>query len=98
MGRIVHTGDTHIGYLQYHLHSRREDFLYSFLQFVLFALGMGAVIISLTISMAVLRQGIIRLFRNIIPVIQPVCACLMFLAGLYIVFYWITVGEVIELP
>ena len=30
MGRIVHTGDTHIGYLQYHLHSRREDFLYAF--------------------------------------------------------------------
>ena len=30
MGRIVHTGDTHIGYLQYHLHSRREDFLEAF--------------------------------------------------------------------
>ena len=74
------------------------DFIYSFLQFVLFALGMGAVIISLTVSMAVLRQGIIRWYRNISPVIQPVCACLMFLAGLYIVFYWITVGEVIELP
>ena len=73
------------------------DFIYSFLQFVLFALGMGAVIISLTVSMAVLRQGIIRWYRNISPVIQPVCACLMFLAGLYIVFYWITVGEVIDL-
>ena len=30
MGRIVHTGDTHIGYLQYHLSSRREDFLEAF--------------------------------------------------------------------
>ncbi|MCH2508093.1 MAG: cytochrome c biogenesis protein CcdA [Dehalococcoidia bacterium] len=74
------------------------DFIYSFLQFVLFALGMGTVIISLTVSMAVLRQGIIRWYRNISPVIQPVCACLMFFAGLYIVFYWITGGEVIELP
>ena len=74
------------------------DFIYSFLQFVLFALGMGAVIISLTVSMAVLRQGIIRWYRNISPVIQPACACLMFLAGLYIVFYWITVGEVIKWP
>ena len=73
------------------------DFLYSFLQFVLFALGMGSVIISLTVSMAVLRQGIIRWYRNIIPVIQPVCACLMFLAGLYILFYWITIGGVIDL-
>ena len=73
------------------------DFVYSFLQFVLFALGMGSVIISLTVSMAVLRQGIIRWYRNIIPVIQPVCACLMFLAGLYILFYWITIGGVIDL-
>ncbi len=30
MGRIVHTGDTHIGYLQYGLSSRREDFLEAF--------------------------------------------------------------------
>ena len=73
------------------------DFIYSFLQFVLFAMGMGSVIISLTVSMAVLRQGIIRWYRHIIPVIQPVCACLMFLAGLYIVFYWITVGGIIDL-
>ena len=73
------------------------DFLYSFLQFVLFALGMGSVIISLTVSIAVLRQGIVRWYRNIIPVIQPVCACLMFLAGLYILFYWITVGGAIDL-
>lgn len=30
MVRILHTGDTHIGYLQYRLHSRREDFLEAF--------------------------------------------------------------------
>tara|TARA_A100001037_G_C15154185_1_gene642582 strand:- start:18520 stop:19725 length:1206 start_codon:yes stop_codon:yes gene_type:complete len=30
MGRIIHTGDTHIGYLQYHLPSRQSDFLNAF--------------------------------------------------------------------
>ena len=68
------------------------DFIYSVLQFVLFSLGIGLVIISLTISMAIFRHGIIRWCRNIIPVIQPICACSMVLAGVYIVFYWITVG------
>ena len=74
-----------------------EDFIYSVLQFVLFSLGMGLVIISLTVSMAIFRRGIIRWYRNIIPVIQPVGACLIFLAGVYIVFYWMTVGGLISL-
>lgn len=74
-----------------------EDFIYSVLQFVLFSLGMGFVVISLTVSMSIFRNGIIRWCRNIIPVIQPVCACLMVLAGLYIVFYWITVGGLFQL-
>ncbi len=32
MTRVIHTGDTHLGYQQYHLPRRREDFLDSFRQ------------------------------------------------------------------
>jgi DNA repair exonuclease SbcCD nuclease subunit len=30
MTRVIHTGDTHLGYQQYHRHERREDFLAAF--------------------------------------------------------------------
>ncbi len=32
MTRVLHTGDTHLGYRQYHLSARREDFLTAFQQ------------------------------------------------------------------
>ena len=32
MTRVLHTGDTHLGYQQYHLATRREDFLAAFEQ------------------------------------------------------------------
>ena len=34
MARVIHTGDTHLGYRQYHLPERREDFLDAFRQVV----------------------------------------------------------------
>jgi len=34
MTRVIHTGDTHIGYQQYHVPQRREDFLAAFEQVV----------------------------------------------------------------
>jgi len=34
MTRVLHTGDTHLGYQQYHLPARREDFLAAFRQVV----------------------------------------------------------------
>jgi DNA repair exonuclease SbcCD nuclease subunit len=34
MTRVIHTGDTHLGYQQYHLPQRREDFLQAFRQVV----------------------------------------------------------------
>ncbi|MFW6458352.1 MAG: DNA double-strand break repair protein Mre11 [Halodesulfurarchaeum sp.] len=34
MTRVVHTGDTHLGYRQYHLRERREDFIEAFRQVI----------------------------------------------------------------
>ncbi|ERG96745.1 DNA double-strand break repair protein Mre11 [Haloquadratum walsbyi] len=34
MTRVIHTGDTHIGYQQYHSQTRREDFLNAFRQVI----------------------------------------------------------------
>ena len=42
MTRVIHTGDTHIGYQQYHVPERRDDFLDAFRQVVDDAVGEDA--------------------------------------------------------
>ncbi len=62
-------------------------------QFLLFAVGMGLVIMLLTIGMALFKGTMIRWLRKAMPYVQPVGAWLMVLAGAYIVFYWLTLGD-----
>ena len=64
----------------------------SFGQFVLYALGMGAVIMALTIGMAFFKGVMVRTMRQALPYIQPIGSWLMVVAGAYIVFYWLTIG------
>ena len=64
----------------------------SFAQFVLYALGMGLVIIALTLSMALFRGAMVSTMRRAMPYVQPVGTWLMIVAGAYIVFYWLTLG------
>ena len=61
-------------------------------QFFLYALGMGFVIMILTLGMAIFQTGMARALRKVLPLIQPVSSALMVLAGAYIVFCWLTIG------
>lgn len=67
----------------------------AFYQFVLYALGMGVVIIILTLGMALFKGAMVGLMRRAMPYIQPVGTWLMLIAGTYIVFYWLTIGNVL---
>ena len=67
----------------------------AFAQFVLYALGMGAVIITLTVGMALFKGAMVGMMRKAMPYIQPVGTWLMLVAGTYIVFYWLTIGNVL---
>ena len=60
--------------------------------FLLFALGMGLVIIILTLGMAFFKTAMVGALRKALPYIAPVGSWLMVIAGTYIVFYWLTVG------
>ena len=60
-------------------------------QFFLFALGMGLVIMALTITMALFKGSMVGALRRTLPYIQPVSSVLMLVAGTYIVFYWLTI-------
>ena len=62
-------------------------------QFVLYALGMGLVIMLLTVSMALFKGALVGALRKAIPYIQPLSGALMILAGAYIVYYWLTIGR-----
>ena len=62
-------------------------------QFVLYALGMGLVIILMTVSMAIFKEVMVRFLRRTQPFVQPVSAVFMMVAGCYIVYYWMTLGR-----
>jgi cytochrome c biogenesis protein CcdA len=61
-------------------------------QFVLYALGMGLVIVLLTVALALFKGAMVGALRKAQPYIPAVSAGLMVLAGAYIVFYWLTIG------
>ena len=64
-------------------------------QFVLYAMGMGFVIMGLTIGMALFKGAMVGALRKALPYLQPVGTWMMILAGSYIVFYWLTIGELL---
>lgn len=61
-------------------------------QFLLYAAGMGSVILALTLGMAVARTVMVRWLRKAMPYVGIAGAWLMVVAGTYIVFYWLTLG------
>ena len=62
-------------------------------QFILYALGMGLVIMVLTQGMALFKGAMVGALRRALPYIQPLSAALMIVAGSYIVYYWLTIGD-----
>lgn len=65
-------------------------------QFVLYGIGMGSVIMALTLSMAVFKAALIGVLRRINPYIEPIGAVALLAAGSYIVYYWLTQGELLD--
>ena len=64
------------------------DVLPSVGQFVLYGLGMGAVILALTLSMALFKAALVEKLRRAMVFFQPLSAALMLAAGAFIIYYW----------
>jgi len=62
-------------------------------QFILYALGMGLVIVIMTLGMALFKETVVGLLRKAQRFVQPVSAVFMIVAGSYIVYYWLTLGR-----
>ena len=73
-----------------------SDLLPSLGQFLLYALGMGTVITALTVSIALFRSALVGQLRRVLPYVQPLSAGLLLVAGSYIVYYWLTLGGLLD--
>jgi cytochrome c-type biogenesis protein len=65
-------------------------------QFVLYALGMGAIITVLTVGTAIFKSALVANIRGITRYVQPASGVLLLAAGGYIVYYWLSLGGLLE--
>ncbi len=66
------------------------------LQFVSYALGMGLVILVITLSMALFKGVVVGWLRTVLPYVERVSALLLVVAGSYIIYYWLFKGGLIN--
>jgi cytochrome c biogenesis protein CcdA len=64
-------------------------------QLVLYALGMGAVVSTLTVLVALLGRGVLGRVRGVGRVVEPIGALLLLATGGYIVYYWLSAGGIL---
>lgn len=63
-------------------------------QFIAYALGMTFVITVLTMGIAIFKGTVVGQLRKIMPYVHPISAGVSILVGGYLIFYWLTEGEV----
>ncbi len=62
-------------------------------QFLAYALGMAFVIMVLTISIAVFKGALVNQIRKVMPYLNSISAGILIIVGGYLIFYWLTEGE-----
>ncbi len=65
-------------------------------EFVLYGLGMGAVITALTLITAFFKAAAVRRIGQLGRYVSPASALLLFLAGGYTIYYWLTLGGLLR--
>jgi cytochrome c-type biogenesis protein len=57
-------------------------------QFLVFGLGMAAVLVTLTLALALFKQGLVSRLRGAMPYVRLASGALLVLAGAYVIYYW----------
>ncbi len=70
-----------------------SSFSNAMLQFFSYSLGMGATLMVLTVGTAVFKEVVAAQMRRMMPYVERAGAGLIALAGAFIVYYWLTIGE-----
>ncbi len=68
------------------------EYLTGLLRFVTYALGMGTVLMVLTISTALFKGAVNDYVKKLMPWVERLTPILVIVAGLFIVAYWLTIG------
>lgn len=63
---------------------------------VLYGLGMGLVITTLTVAMAVFQSALAARLRRLLRYVGTIGTIALFLAGGYLVYYWLTIGGLLN--
>ena len=65
-----------------------EGFVSGIVQFISYGLGMGAILISVTLGVVFFKTAVSQGLRYLMPYVEPVSALAMVAAGSYLVYYW----------
>jgi cytochrome c biogenesis protein CcdA len=64
-------------------------------ELLLYALGMGSVVLILTVLVAIVGGGVLTRVRGAGRILQPLGAVLLLATGGYIVYYWLSAGGIL---
>lgn len=62
------------------------------LQFVVFSLGMGAVVAVVVIGAAILKGALRQRWQSLMPYVHETAAIFLVAAGAYLIYYWLRYG------
>ncbi len=71
-------------------------FLSGVLQFVSFSLGMGLVILMVTVGLVLFRETVNSWLHRAVPVIARYSGLLLVIAGGYIIYYWFAEAKILS--
>lgn len=68
---------------------RHQNTISGVVTFMAYGLGMGVVVVSLTVYTALARNGLLRRLRRVMPYVNRIAAGMLLLAGAYVTYYGI---------
>mgnify|MGYP000381804849 CR=1 FL=1 len=71
---------------------KSQGFANGLLQYFSYALGMGAVLTSLALSLAVFKGGLATYLRRVLPHMGRIAGALLLVSGSYQIYYWLIKG------
>jgi cytochrome c biogenesis protein CcdA len=71
---------------------KSQGFSNGLFQFFSYSLGMGAVLTSLALSLAVFKGGLATFLRRVLPYMGRIAGALLLISGSYQMYYWLTKG------
>jgi cytochrome c biogenesis protein CcdA len=69
-----------------------QDLMTSFVQFIGYGLGMGAILIAVTVGAALFRGAVAKGLRAAMPYVHRISALFLVGAGAYLVYYWMFIA------